>query len=164
MSLETAAPDKSAAAWTVMDYEVQMYFGTSHVRNNLQCVESDNTRVLKNALVESSLIHARILADILTSKGKMPDDINLKDLISERSILIEEISALETAYGKSNEENSICWTINKRFAHPTSHRSDSYDYSKEFNELDFHIKPLIIRIYSLAKRPLPIPDDWIRRA
>jgi hypothetical protein len=149
--------DISANVWRILDYEVQMFLGIDFVRSHLQ-VEGD-AQLFKNALVESSLLHIRILADIFLSRGKRSDDINLAKLgfnaDSMEPILAEKINALAVAYGEANDPTSNCWTLNKRLAHPTKHRTEGYDYSDLFAALDEPLRAIIDYIYACAKRPLP---------
>ena len=148
-----------AKVWRILDYEIQMFLGINFVRSNLQ-VKGD-AQLIKNALVESSLLHIRILTDIFLSKGKRADDINLEqlgfDADSVGSILAEKISALALAYGEANDATSNCWILNKRLAHPTKHRTEGYDYSDLFAALDEPLRAVIEYIYDYAKRPLPFP-------
>ncbi|MEX2144484.1 MAG: hypothetical protein WD740_07810 [Anaerolineales bacterium] len=149
------------STWTVLDYEVQMYLGTSHVRKNLSCGNSPKTQIIKNALVESSLIHMRILTDIFLSRGNRPDDVQLKNFgfedIVQHAGLAEMIDSFKNVYGKSSDEDSNCWIINKKFAHPTTQRSDRYDYSAVFNALDPLLKSIIYYVYNSKGRQLPYP-------
>jgi hypothetical protein len=140
----------------VLDYEVQMFLGTRHLLSNSKFGEGRKALIAKNAIVESSLIHTRILADIFLSRSKYPDDIHLQDLglvnNGESGVLIK---SLEDAYGKPKDKNSNCWTINKMLAHPTTLRSESYDYSIVYQTLDSPITALIKHIYSSLSRPIP---------
>lgn len=151
--------DTKSSVWEVLEYEILMFLGTSHVRRHLKGGNGPNTQIMKNALIESSLLHIRILADIFLSRGNRPDDIRLTELgfilSQEDSILAEKIGALEKVYGKSSEENSKCWVINKMLAHPTTYRSNTYDYGNVFDELDKPLKSIIEYIYSTTGRRLP---------
>jgi hypothetical protein len=145
-------------AWRILYYEVLMFLGLDYIRSNL--VEGGNDVLLiRNALVESSLLHIRILTDVFLSRGKQPDDINLEQLgFDTNSIepkLAEKIDALKIAYGEPNDRSSNCWTINKRLAHPTTHRTEGYDYSDLFASLNDPLKEIIEHIYDCAKRPIP---------
>ena len=145
--------------WIVLDYEVLMFLGTSHVRENLQGGNGPNTQIIRNSLVESSLLHIRILADIFLDRCKYSDDIgrNKLNINFEEGKLSEKIKVLADKYGNSRDENSNCWIINKRLAHPTIHRSDSYNYAKVFNSLETPLKDLIKCVYALKNRKVPFP-------
>ncbi len=52
-------------AWQIIAYEVWMYFGT---RSKMKAPAIDD-EVLKNATVESAIVHARILCDIFRSRA-----------------------------------------------------------------------------------------------
>jgi hypothetical protein len=157
----TPSSSNSLSAWKVLDYEVQMFLGTIHLRRLSFIGKEPKAQIVRNALVESSLLHTRILADIFLSRSTYPDDIHLRDLgfdnFEEDDTFSKEIDALDQAYGKSKDENSKCWIINKMLAHPTSQRSESYDYSPVFSALDDLITALINHIYSIVRRPLPFP-------
>jgi hypothetical protein len=74
-----------------------MYGLTRRHLGSLGAPQDDEQLVMKNALVESSLLHTRILTDILLSRGKFDDDVNLNDLIQDEGIsnnLVEVIDVL----------------------------------------------------------------------
>ena len=146
-------------AWRILDYEVQMFLGMDHIRSHLKVDGGVNAQLLQNALVESSLLHIRILTDIFLSRAKWSDDIKLEQLgfasNSNDSILAERISALAAAYGEASDSASNCWSINKRLAHPTIHRSEGYNYSTLFATLDKPLRAIIEYVYNSAKRSLP---------
>jgi hypothetical protein len=148
-------------AWRILDYEVQMFLGIGHLRSNLKIEGGLEGQLIRNALVESSLLHIRILIDIFLSRGKQPDDINLEQLgydsKSIEPILSQKVNALKIVYGESSDKTSNCWTINKRLAHPTTHRTEGYDYSNLFMSLDKPLKEIIRYIYENQARPLPFP-------
>jgi hypothetical protein len=160
MCLSQASLHKTRA-WKVLNYEVQMFLGIDHIRKNLQSGNGPNTQLIRNALVESSLLHIRILVDIFLSRGNRPDDIHLEHLgfdpNSLQPALAERIRALAAAYGVADDKNGNCWTINKRLAHPTTHRTEKYDYSKVFAALDKPLREIIEFVYSSSKRKLPYP-------
>jgi hypothetical protein len=79
---------------------------------------------LQNAVVECLVLHTRILAEILLSDGKGPDDIRLESLIPGFQSI--DIERLRSAYGSGN--GSPRWQFNKLLAHATSHRSESHNY------------------------------------
>jgi hypothetical protein len=149
--------------WRILDYKVQMFLGIDYVRSHLRIEGVNDARLIRNALVESSLLHIRILTDIFLSRGKRPDDINLEqlgfDIDSIEQIFAEKISALLTAYGDPSDQTSNCWIVNKRLAHPTTYRTEGYDYSELFNSMDMPLKVIIESIYGYAKRPIPF---WLR--
>lgn len=146
--------------WRILDYEVQMFLGTGHLRS-LRIEGNNEAQLIRNALVESSLLHIRILTDIFLSRGKQPDDITLEvlgfDSNANEPTLAENIKKLAMAYGKASDRESNCWIINKRLAHPTTHRTKGYDYSNVFATLEKPLKAIIEYIYSSVKRQLPFP-------
>jgi hypothetical protein len=128
--------------WVVFEYEVDMFNTT------LALVDSGRSTMefqhpIPNAVLESMLLHLRILVDILLSRGH-PDDIKLKDLMpSFRSPLIDE---LRNAYGSPGRARTPCWTLNKMLAHPSQLRTSSYNYSPLLNVMVPLIRPLLTQI------------------
>ena len=158
MSSDSTSNTKDKA-WRILDYEVQMFLGIGYLRSHLKVEGGNEARLVQNALVESSLLHIRILTDIFLNRGKQPDDINLEQLGFDAKaiepIFSEKINTLRSVYGKSSDQSSNCWTINKRLAHPTLHRTEGYDYSNLFKSLDEPLKKIIEYIYACEGRPLP---------
>src|SRR3989304_2883589 len=73
--LKMNASDSPNDPWVVFDYEVDMF------RNLYQLLATGNpqyqglSHYIKNAIVESAVLHTRILVGILLSRGPEPDDI-----------------------------------------------------------------------------------------
>jgi hypothetical protein len=88
---------------------------------------------VKNAIVESALLHTRILVDLVLSRGQDADDIRLNDLLP--TFESEALALLKQTYGSRSAPNCPCWTLNKMLAHPTLLRSRSHDYSNMLNDL-----------------------------
>jgi len=124
--------------WSVFLYECQMYVET---REALHRAPEDHGReqVLYNALVESALLHTRILAEIILSRGTESDAIRLEQLIpawQRADRLAELVATLKREYGNRRTVDSPCWILNKMLAHPTLWRGDSYNYEAVFAKLD----------------------------
>ncbi len=138
-----------------------MFLGISHLRAHLQIDGGTEAQLIRNALVESSLLHIRILTDIFLSRGNRDDDINLRvlgfDPDSIEPILAKKLHTLAIAYGEPNNQDSNCWIVNKRLAHPTTHRTEGYDYSALFASMDQPLQDIIEHIYAAVKRQLPFP-------
>ncbi len=66
----------TADAWQAFEYEVQMFHET---RARLR--DSGLDSILRNALVESSLLHTRILVDALLGRQGKPDNVTLHQLL-----------------------------------------------------------------------------------
>jgi hypothetical protein len=127
--------------WTIYDYEVEMFLqlrdATSMGANKIF------QQVILNAIVESMLLHLRVLTEILISKDSSSDHDNIKltDLLPKfESRLVND---LRMEYGTRKTEGSPCWTLNKMLAHPSLRRSSSYDYSQVLNSLVPCILPLL---------------------
>lgn len=148
-------------AWRILDYEVQMFLGISYLRSHLKVEGGAEAQLIRNALVESSLIHIRILTDMFLNKGKQPDDIKLEqlgfDVKSIEATFVGKLDVLRRAYGESSDPTSNCWVINKRLAHPTTHRTKGYDYNILFASMDEPLRKIIEYIYDCEKGPLPFP-------
>lgn len=141
--------------WTVLYYEIKMYGLTKRHIASRGTPSSDDELVLKNALVESSLLHTRILTDILLSRGKMDDDVNLDNLIRQKDMsqdLSKALADLGRVWGNSKKQNSPCWTLNKMLAHPTLWRSASHDYGTLANSVDPKIYRALEEIGSISGR------------
>src|SRR5258708_65015 len=119
--------------WIVFDYEVEMF---SSMIALLQTGYPDFAKLphnVRNAVVESALLHTRQLVEILLSRGHQRDDINLSELSGD--FVPTRRDELEALYGGSSSVDSPCWTINKRLAHATTHRGSNYDYADVLNLL-----------------------------
>jgi hypothetical protein len=133
--------------WTVHDYEVDMF------RSLLDLCKTGKHKSfphpIPNATVESLLLHTRILVDILLSRDQGSDDVKLKELLP--AFDSPKIAELEQRYGNRKIEKSPCWTLNKMLAHPSSLRSDGYDYTATMNELE----PLILSLLEEIQKARP---------
>ena len=101
-------------------------------------------KVIVNAIAESMLLHLRILTEILISKG-YPNDIKLKDHLLPK-FESPRVDELRAKYGDGKREGTPCWTLNKRLAHPSLSRSNSYDYTPVVDALVPCILPLLKEI------------------
>jgi hypothetical protein len=142
---------------SVLEYETYMLISLKYLLSqNLETVDAIN-RALINALVESMLIHIRILSDIFLSRVKTySDEINLSKIIDDKRIspsLKQLIEKLDKAYGNSKNEGSPCWTINKMFAHASDLRSSSYDYKQIVNQLYPNLVRIIEEINKILQNP-----------
>jgi hypothetical protein len=136
------APPEFETLLAIFNYEVEMYREVGRILQKKSELDT-----IHNALVESHLLHIRILAEIFNKcpNNSHPDDITLQDLLpldSRSATLKNNLDKFKKAYGKQNEINSPCWHINKHLAHPTKQRSDSHDYSQAIGK----IKPLLDNI------------------
>lgn len=134
-------PTKANSDWTVFEYEVRMF------RCLLALLKKGNQEFpdgVQYAIVESVVLHTRQLVDILLSRGKKRDDIKLSSLLPCFQSI--HLDTLDKHYGKAHERNSPCWIINKRLAHPTSERGDSFDYSRLLSKLVPKIEVLLQKI------------------
>jgi hypothetical protein len=128
--------------WVVYDYEVEMF---TQMRNVLMMGASKTYDPLSiNAIVESMLLHLRILTEILISKGYL-NDIKLKDQLLPK-FESPRVDELRVKYGKSDDVGTPCWTLNKMLAHPSLLRSNSYDYGPVLDILVPSILPLLEEI------------------
>jgi len=131
------ANTKQQSLWVVYDFEEDMFKRTLLLSAD-ECNKFPHP--IPNAIVESMLLHLRILVDILLSRGSGNDDINLTDLLPGfKSPLLH---LLRTTYGSSKKVGSPCWNLNKRLAHPTQVRSSSYNYSSLLKDL----APVVLRL------------------
>jgi hypothetical protein len=142
----------SEDAWKAFEYEVWMFYET---RTHLSLSSVDP--IVHNALVESSLLHTRILVGALLSRGEEPDNVDLNRLLSGSPAsdgLTGALATLDSAYGTRHKEDSPCWILNKRLAHLTNVRGDSFDYRQVFTALDPLVLAALREVALVAKRPL----------
>lgn len=152
--------------WEAFFYEVQMYWGMIRIReaignsNGWQIaviqrrrllVPCQRSRKLKpemltltmNAMIESKLIHIRVLAEIILETGSGDDDIKLRHLIGNwqsHQELVAAVDELCRAYGRAHTPNSPRWILNKMLAHFTGFRLSSYGYKEFFERIDPPLK------------------------
>jgi hypothetical protein len=144
--------------WSVVYYEVLMYWGTRNVIH--QVLRLPDEAVIRNAVVESMVLHTRILIDILLSKGtEKSDDIRLKAILpnwvaKEGKDLLKQLSDV---YGKWNIPNSPCWVINKMLAHPTKFRTSSFNYTDTLRKVDPVVYEILQALSKRTRRPALFP-------
>jgi len=126
------------AGWIVYDYEIGML---KHTLNLASKGLDTFQHPIPNAIVESMLLHLRILIDILLSRCNDSDDIRLQDLLPSFDSPL--LGQLRTKYGNSKAVGTPCWTLNKMLAHPTTLRSASHRY-------DPLVHSLVPIVFSLA--------------
>ena len=102
------------------------------------------------AISESLILHLRVLAEIILSRGRWPDDINLNELFP--NFHSNSISDLNKAYGLHTERNTPCWRFNKLLAHATTERSDSHNYTDAVEIFTPIIENILVDIYEFRKR------------
>ncbi len=132
-----------------------MYFGTRE-----KIIEpTAHDQILKNAIVESAIVHARILCDIFRSKdSQLGAGILLKNLFpdwrsnSERlKELKSKVKDLRRAYG-DNTAGSPCQIFHQKALHADEARYPSfqgYDYADQFKILDPVIRGVVDAIEAL---------------
>ena len=146
--------------WEIVGYEAGQLRGALETLSTQQHLLV--TQVLRNAVVESSVIHTRILCDILLSRTSAKDDIRLTDLfvpgitgpIADK-IDKNMIAQLAKDYGSGSASGTPCWQFNKMLAHPTTERGLSYDYAKALRTLGPTIEKILDEIETLRKVRFP---------
>jgi len=137
--------------WDIVAYEAKMLFGLCGLLGNEE--SKQYSQLVRNAVVESACLHARILVDMLLSRdsGK-GDDIQLSELLPGfRHTSVEQ---LRVAYGDARTELSPCWILNKMIAHPTLKRGTSHDYTAVLKKLPGSIESVCQEIEN-HRRPVP---------
>jgi len=127
--------------WVVPGYEADMFFTLCRF---LEQGNQDYARLhhhVQNAVVESALLHTRILVDIFLSRGNK-DDIRLSDLLP--GFQSQALEDLRRAYGDGGMNGTPCWTLNKMLAHSTKQRRDRHDYTALLNQMH----PLLAAIWA----------------
>lgn len=116
-------PDADQRAWHIVAYEVWMYFGTRSKMKTNPAIDDD---VLRNAIVESAIAHARILCDTFRSRAtRQSGGILLTALSREwkRSNpqrykgLRSRVKDLIKAYGDHGVDGSPCQIFDQRALH-----------------------------------------------
>lgn len=97
--------------------------------------------VLRNAVVESALLHTRVLIDTLLDRDSRvdDDDLLLRDLAPTAypQPLIDAIARLRTAYGTRKNPDSPCSILNKHVMHLTKACMSGFNfYAAVFQVLD----------------------------
>src|SRR5262249_46225001 len=114
-------------------------------------------RRVANALAESALLHTRVLVEALIDKNSGSDDVNLRQLlagISTSPELLAAQTALKAVYGTSGDVDSPCWILNKRLAHLTNVRGDSFDYGPLRSVLDPLVFEVLREVAAVTMRPV----------
>ena len=140
-TIPNSNPD-STDHWVVAEYEADMFFKLCQLLKLKNPDYASLSQHVRNAVVESALLHTRILIDIFLSRGAKPDDIQISKLLP--GFHSQTLDALKKLYGDSEAPGTPCWTLNKMLAHPTEQRSDRHDYSSLLNQLH----PLLNRIWA----------------
>ncbi len=168
-SLNSVASSISTDPWVVIDYEVDMFISLCRLLKPGNQVYAAMPHHIKNAIVESALLHCRILADIILSRGIDNDDICLSKLLPR--FQSQALERLRHEYGNRKDSGTPCWTLNKMLMHSTKHRCDQYDYTILLN----HMYPLLATVWLEVQkhRKLPMreqvssgpgPEDIIRNS
>lgn len=153
---------ESSDPWAILDYESWMLERTLHEKEQLERSIQDEERlqVLSDALIESAVLHARILCELFANpEGKFNSDIGLLQLLPDwdwGTPKYERLNGLlaevEDRYGRHLEAKSPCWTFNNMLTYRTLAKSSSqHNYTAALNA----VLPLLRRIlFELqSKRP-----------
>jgi hypothetical protein len=154
------------AAWDIFDYEWMQF---DELWKHFQA--GDHQRLplaIRNAMVESAVLHLRIVMEMLEDEPEKPDDYWLTDLIAIADkpaglpALIDAYNN-ETTYAPlvvaelggdpgTNMKKSPRWQINKLMFHPTKKRATEHDWTPILNILGPHLGPVIQDLRSHAVR------------
>ena len=145
--------------WEIFDYEKEMFFGLQEInRKKLNAIVDNqvmNPKLLTNAIVESKLLHLRILIEIIINEdNRYPDNIKLGSLIDnleDQKDLLDARKDLNASYGNGKDKKSPRSKINKRLMHPAMCRGESYDYDDVIEEL----RPTLVKVICLIERYRP---------
>lgn len=141
--------DPEDLTWDVFDFETWMFRALLNNRLPQQVQHDQAWQWLRNAKTECLVLHTRVLVDILLSRGRQPDDINVRELLP--GFESDFIATLDAAYGRSNEPDTPCWTFNKRMAHATVTRTSGYDYTECIQMLMPTIEALLSDVESVRQ-------------
>jgi hypothetical protein len=128
--------DVTADPWDIVAYEARMLFDLCRLINGGGF--KSKPQLERNAIVESTCLHMRILIDVLLSKdsGK-GDDIKLSRLLS--GFNDASVKALDDAY-HHGPSPTPCRELNKMLAHPTLSRGTEHDYTALIRKLLPHVE------------------------
>ncbi len=135
--------------WVVFDYEVDMFRNLRQLLATGNPQYQDLCHYIRNAVVESAVLHTRILIGILLSRAPEPDDIELSHVAP--GFTCPEIDQLRQTYGRRSDQDSPCWAFNKMLAHATTQRTDRFDYSASLNQLAPLINGIVDQINAHRK-------------
>jgi hypothetical protein len=128
--------------WTIFDYERDMAIKLSQM---LITPEFETLPwEFRNAVVESLVIHTRVITEIVLSEGTRPDDITLKKLLP--NFQSENIQTLRASYDDDSSGISPRWQFNKLLAHATTLRVESHEYGPALTLIWGHLSKLIVEI------------------
>jgi hypothetical protein len=146
--------------WSVIGYEVSMFRGLLGLRGQIFIQSEDDPQssvcLVGNIITESKVLHTRNLCDFCTSPR--PDDIRPSDLFDnydtdqKYETLIGLMKRLSQHYGKG--EGSSRWAFNKKLAHPTKERAESFNYTP-FLDRVVPVLLEIIREIETLRGPFP---------
>lgn len=140
-----------------VEYEAGMFFGAVDGCTKIQQLEPSLRRIVRNALAESALLHARTLCAIFLNEGRKSSEIRLERLLDpyavdshQRKVIDDAVGELETAYGKESDEKSPRFIINSMVMHPTYRRGDHGMYDDVVNLLLSPIREIVRALETLV--------------
>lgn len=139
--------------WVVFDYEVWMFRSLCALVKDGGSAIAMLDQGIRNAVTESALLHLRQVVEVLLSRGKWPDNINLSSLLP--GLAPSSLEDLRRWYGSCSVEGAPCWVLNKLMAHPTNHRGAHYDYSGLICEGVSFVEEILQEIHRERTAPNP---------
>jgi hypothetical protein len=135
--------------WVPVEWDVGMYRQLQQYLFNTPPAFAD--LYIRDACVESVVLHARQLCGLFLQTERQPDDIRLVDLFSdwdtnrERYVRARSLIAkLREIYGDSKTPGSMCWEFNKKLFHITNHR-------EAYNDFKMHLRVIHEPLQDLLK-------------
>ena len=145
----SANDKRNERKWKVVGYERDMFFSTLAILKNRNPVVEES-QILKNAVIESAILHARNLCCIFLSvPSREVDGILLRELTigwkrdAGRDKLI---TLLEKAFFKDPVNGDTVFdAFSKRVTHAIDRKTDanSYNYAAEFVAINGLIKAIV---------------------
>lgn len=136
-----------------IEYEAGMFFGTVDiVLNDLHRFEE---LLLRNAVVEDAVLHARNLCGVFLEDNPRKDDIVLSQLFpdwadAKYKTIRAAVSRLREAYGDKKAASSHQFAFNKMVMHTTNVRGAYGLYHKPLSDLEPIIREIVSEIESLT--------------
>jgi len=124
------SPEEQEEWWKVYNYEVGMF---QHLQSTSGLSSLIFQQGIQNAILESLLLHVRNLSEIMISDDRRDDNLTLKMLVPNFDSA--KTKELKQAYCNGRPEHTPKWIIDKKLAHPTTKRTDHYDWGAVLNRM-----------------------------
>jgi hypothetical protein len=165
ITVSSSSPPTPVEPLKTVAYEAGMFFGALEIiRHRSELLQE---LVLKNAVVENTVLHARSLCEVFLDKPR-DKDIRLSKLFPDLRTnpsytkLNNLVSRLRKTYGKSGTVGSYRHSFNTMVMHTTEFRGAYGLYDKPLRELEPIIREIVSEIEFLkGVKFTPITSDLV---